>query len=57
MFAGMIFIKEPFFQGNDNYDQLQKIARVLGTSDLYDYLEKYKIELDSAFEGVLGDHV
>jgi casein kinase II subunit alpha len=31
MFAGMIFKKEPFFQGRDNYDQLVKIARVLGT--------------------------
>src|ERR1700760_1339595 len=26
MFAGMIFQKEPFFQGKDNYDQLVKIA-------------------------------
>ena len=26
--AGMIFRKEPFFQGNDNYDQLGKIAAV-----------------------------
>ncbi len=31
MFAGMIFRREPFFKGNDNYDQLVKIARVLGT--------------------------
>jgi casein kinase II subunit alpha len=31
MFAGMIFQKEPFFQGKDNYDQLVKIAKVLGT--------------------------
>lgn len=29
--AGMIFGKEPFFKGADNYDQLDKIARVLGT--------------------------
>jgi casein kinase II subunit alpha len=32
MFAGMIFRKEPFFHGQDNYDQLVKIAKVLLTS-------------------------
>jgi hypothetical protein len=26
-----IFRKEPFFHGHDNYDQLVKIAKVLGT--------------------------
>ena len=26
MFAGMIFRKEPFFHGHDNYDQLVKSA-------------------------------
>jgi len=56
MFAGMIFMKEPFFHGNDNYDQLEKIARVLGTAELFEYLEKYNIELDTNFEGVLGKH-
>ena len=30
MFAGMIFRKEPFFHGHDNYDQLVKIVKVLG---------------------------
>jgi len=30
MFAGMIFRKEPFFYGHDNYDQLVKIAKVPG---------------------------
>jgi casein kinase II subunit alpha len=40
MFAGMIFRKDPFFCGHDNYDQLVKIARVLGTEDLYSYLNK-----------------
>jgi len=46
MFAAMIFRKDPFFCGQDNYDQLVKIARVLGTEELYDYLNKYGIELD-----------
>lgn len=35
MLAAMIFKKEPFFHGHDNYDQLVKIARVLGTEDLF----------------------
>lgn len=31
MLAGMVFQREPFFKGSDNYDQLIKIARVVGT--------------------------
>lgn len=53
MFASMIFKKEPFFHGHDNYDQLVKIAKVLGTDDLYAYLKKYDIELDSHFDDIL----
>ncbi|SGY63128.1 BQ5605_C007g04776 [Microbotryum silenes-dioicae] len=40
MFASMIFRKEPFFHGHDNYDQLVKITKVLGTDQLYTYLGK-----------------
>lgn len=54
MFAGMIFRKEPFFHGRDNYDQLVKIARVLGTDELTEYLEKYGLELDAHFDGIMG---
>lgn len=53
MFAGMIFKKEPFFHGRDNFDQLVKIAKVLGTKDLFDYLEKYGLELHSHYDGLL----
>mmetsp|Transcript_2294 Transcript_2294/g.5357 ORF Transcript_2294/g.5357 Transcript_2294/m.5357 type:complete len:114 (+) Transcript_2294:1-342(+) len=52
----MIFRKEPFFHGHDNYDQLVKIAKVLGTDELYDYLNKYKIELDPKLESLIGRH-
>lgn len=38
MFASMIFRKEPFFHGNSNSDQLVKIAKVLGTEDLFEYV-------------------
>lgn len=53
MVAGIIFRREPFFHGHDNYDQLVKIARVLGTDDLFSYLSKYDLELDSNFDGKL----
>ncbi|CAG8638402.1 27910_t:CDS:2 [Gigaspora margarita] len=54
MFASMIFRKEPFFHGHDNYDQLVKIARVLGTDELFAYLDKYDIELDTQYDDILG---
>lgn len=53
MFASMIFRKEPFFHGQDNYDQLVKIAKVLGTRELFAYLNKYEIKLDSHYKDVL----
>ncbi|CAM9723128.1 unnamed protein product [Choristocarpus tenellus] len=56
MFAGMIFRKEPFFHGHDNYDQLVKIAKVLGTDELFNYLDKYDLELDPHFDGIMGRH-
>ncbi|MFH4978451.1 hypothetical protein AB6A40_005160 [Gnathostoma spinigerum] len=56
MLASMIFRKEPFFHGHDNYDQLVRIAKVLGTQDLYDYVDKYQIELDTRFNEILGRH-
>ena len=56
MFAGMIFRKEPFFHGNDNQDQLVKIAKVLGTDSLHAYLDKYDHLLPEHFDGILGQH-
>ena len=54
MFASMIFRKEPFFHGQSNTDQLVKIAKVLGTDELFDYLDKYEIELDAQYDDILG---
>lgn len=54
MFASMIFRKEPFFHGQSNSDQLVKIAKVLGTEELFDYLDKYDIELDAQYDDILG---
>ena len=49
-----IFRKEPFFHGHDNYDQLVKITKVLGTEEFYAYIDKYNIRLDSQFDELLG---
>eukprot|EP00828_Plagiopyla_frontata_P002900 TRINITY_DN10666_c0_g1_i1.p2 TRINITY_DN10666_c0_g1~~TRINITY_DN10666_c0_g1_i1.p2 ORF type:complete len:145 (-),score=28.91 TRINITY_DN10666_c0_g1_i1:18-452(-) len=54
MFAAMIFRKDPFFKGNDNYDQLVKITRVLGTEELEAYLKKYKIVLDQQYDTLIS---
>lgn len=56
MLASMIFRKEPFFHGHDNYDQLVRIAKVLGTEELYEYIDRYHIELDPRFNDILGRH-
>jgi casein kinase II subunit alpha len=56
MLAGMVFKKEPFFHGHDNYDQLVRIAKVLGTDQLFEYLARYGMELDSSFDDMIGRH-
>ena len=35
------------FLGRDNPRQLIKISEVLGTDDLYEYLDKYEVSLDT----------
>lgn len=55
LFAGIIFDRDPMFKGRDNMYQLIKIAQVLGTKDLYAYLDKYDLDLDPKFDGKLGD--
>ena len=37
--------------------QLVRIAKVLGTEELYDYIERYHIELDPRFNDILGRYV
>ncbi|KAI9104736.1 CMGC/CK2 protein kinase [Phlyctochytrium arcticum] len=56
VFASIIFRKEPFFHGADNYDQLVKIAKVLGTDSLWEYIDKYEIELDAKYDEILGKY-
>ncbi|BGP18716.1 hypothetical protein JCM10213_009194 [Rhodosporidiobolus nylandii] len=55
-FGSMILRKDPLFHGHDNYDQLVKIAKVLGTADLFAYLDKYNLDLDPEYDDILGKH-
>lgn len=56
MLASMIFKKEPFFNGKDNHQQLEKIVKVLGTDSFYAYLSKYNLKLDASVLNLLGRH-
>ncbi|GAA5885872.1 hypothetical protein JCM3774_005809 [Rhodotorula dairenensis] len=55
-FGTMIFHRDPLFHGASNEDQLVKIARVLGTDDLWRYLDRYNLDLDAEFEARIGTH-
>ncbi|SIO73616.1 CSNK2A, casein kinase II subunit alpha [Babesia microti strain RI] len=54
MIAGLVFKKEPFFYGHDNYDQLVKIAKVLGTDGLSKYLSKFGLQLGQQYQETMG---
>jgi casein kinase II subunit alpha len=54
MLAGMIFNIDVIFKGKDNNDQLTKIAKILGTKELFDYLDKYDIKMKSIYDGILA---
>ena len=54
--AALIFRREPFFHGHDNFDQLAKIAKCLGTNELFEYLDKYDLEIDAQYESIIGEH-
>ena len=56
MAASLVLRKEPFFHGHDNYDQLSRIAKVLGTDALHAYLDKYRISLDSHFDDLMAQN-
>ncbi len=44
--ANMMFQRDPMFKGNDNDDQLIKIAEVCGIDGLMDYLKTYNLEVN-----------
>jgi len=49
MLASMIFRKEPFFHGHDNYDQLVRIAKVLGTGSSMSIWTNIRLNLTPDF--------
>ena len=57
MFSGMIFMKDTFFHGRDNDDQLFKIVKVLGNEEFIPYLNKYSIKLDSKFKELVSSPI
>lgn len=52
----MIFLRIPLFKGKNNYDQLVRIAKILGTDDLYKYIKRYKLTLDHHYNDILGKY-
>lgn len=52
--AELIFQRRPFFAGKSNPDQLLKIAKVLGTKKLNEYVEELKIQIDPSLKDMLG---
>jgi len=56
MLAGLVYRRDYFFKGYDNYDQLVKICGVLGTDDFHKYLNNYGLELDPSLEALVGRH-
>jgi casein kinase II subunit alpha len=54
MLASLIFRKEPFFHGNSISDMLLKITKVLGTKELFEFVEEFEIELDEDLVDELG---
>ncbi|GAA6057241.1 hypothetical protein JCM3770_003818 [Rhodotorula araucariae] len=55
-FGSMIFRRDPLFHGQSNDDQLVKIAKVLGTDDLWTYLDRYNLDLDPELEQAIESH-
>ncbi|KAK4049714.1 hypothetical protein OIV83_003989 [Microbotryomycetes sp. JL201] len=54
--GGMLMQREPLFRGNDAFDQLLKIVKVLGTTDLWKFVDRYRIELSPSMEAAVGHH-
>jgi casein kinase II subunit alpha len=55
--AGMIFIVHPFFHGRDNVDQLTKIAKIVGSKAIWDYIHLYEIkDIDQQTMRAIGEY-
>jgi len=55
----LMYFAYPYYHKIISYcfQQLVRIAKVLGTEDLYEYLDKYNIELDPRFNDILGRYL
>jgi casein kinase II subunit alpha len=53
--AGMIFRIDTFFKGSDNFDQLVRIMRVLGSEDLVNYVNKYNLQIPKEVKRAMKD--
>lgn len=56
IFAAVLFQQEIVFQGKDNVDQLAVIAKVVGTDELYEYINGYKLKKNVAMLKQVGRH-
>ncbi|KAL6940803.1 Casein kinase II subunit alpha' [Hanseniaspora vineae] len=56
MIGGIIFNKDPLFKGDSNPDQLIKITQILGTKELLQYLQHYKLPLPSEYDKILKNY-
>lgn len=54
MLAAFLFKRQVFFRGEDEFDQLVRIAKVLGSEELYRYADKYGVEVDPALVQAVG---
>jgi casein kinase II subunit alpha len=52
--SSQIFRRDPLFHGSSNDDQLVKIAKVLGTNDLWAYLDKVGLLSSSSRPRAIG---
>ena len=43
------------FKGDDNVDQLRKIAEVLGSEEILRYVQRYKLKPDPKVRDILED--
>lgn len=41
LFAGILFQRDYFFKGDDLFDQLVRIVKVLGSEDIEEFIKKY----------------
>ena len=54
--AGLIFDADPFFDGSDTFDQIQKISSVLGSDEILQWVKKYKISLTKEMKKAIGKY-